>query len=121
MGFFYVLGALSILVAVVLILAVVIQNSKGGGLSSTFGGGGATQLLGARRSNEFIEKVTWYLAIALAVLAFGANIAGAGTSSNPSQLRMGTAIEDQIISEPIPLPDASSFEIPDAGDAEEGQ
>lgn len=104
-------GILSILVAIVMILAVVIQNSKGGGLSSTFGAGGATQILGARRSNEFIEKFTWYLAIGLAVLAFAANVSGnQGSTASPNQLRMGDAIENQIVTDPVSLPDASSFD-----------
>jgi len=92
---FIALGILSVLVAVLLILAVVIQNSKGGGLSSTFGGavGGASQLFGARRSNEMIEKITWYLAGALAIIAFLANVIGASFSNQVETLRMQDAIE----------------------------
>lgn len=56
------------LVSVLLILAVLIQNPKGGGVDSTFGGNAANQLLGAAKSADFIEKITWYLAIALFVL-----------------------------------------------------
>lgn len=104
----FVLGILAVLVAAALIFAVVIQNSKGGGLSSTFGGG-ATQIMGARRSNEFIEKVTWYLAGALALIAFLANI----ITSNPeeaAQIRMMRNIEEQIIEDPVALPDAAQYE-----------
>ncbi|MEO0472359.1 MAG: preprotein translocase subunit SecG, partial [Bacteroidota bacterium] len=71
---FYFFGVLGLLVAAALILAVVIQNSKGGGLSSAIAGGGATQILGARRSTEFIEKLTWYLWGGLLVAVFVANI-----------------------------------------------
>ncbi|MEM7656607.1 MAG: preprotein translocase subunit SecG [Bacteroidota bacterium] len=70
---FIFLGIVSVLVALTLILAIVVQNSKGGGLSPTLGGS-ATQMLGARRSNEMIEKITWYLAAGLAIVAFAANI-----------------------------------------------
>lgn len=56
------------LICVLLIIAVLIQNPKGGGLDSTFGGGQATQMFGAAKSTDFIEKLTWYLAIALFVL-----------------------------------------------------
>lgn len=63
--------ALTILIALncLLLMAVVlIQNPKGGGIDSTFGGGGANQMLGAAKSTDFIEKLTWGLAIALFVL-----------------------------------------------------
>ena len=92
---FAALGTLSVLIAILLILAVVIQNSKGGGLSSTFGGavGGASQLFGARRSNEMIEKITWYLAGALALIAFVANVVGASFSNQVETLRMEDAIQ----------------------------
>jgi len=48
---------------------ILIQNPKGGGIDSTFGGQGANQMFGAARSTDFIEKLTWGLAIAMFVLA----------------------------------------------------
>ena len=56
------------LICIMLILVVLIQNPKGGGLDSTFGGSGASQMFGAARSTDLIEKITWGLAIALFVL-----------------------------------------------------
>ena len=56
------------LICVLLMVAVLIQNPKGGGVDSTFGGQSANQLFGAAKSTDFIEKVTWGLAIALFVL-----------------------------------------------------
>ena len=56
------------LVCVLLMAVVLIQNPKGGGIDSTFGGTGANQMLGAAKSTDFIEKLTWGLAIALFVL-----------------------------------------------------
>jgi preprotein translocase subunit SecG len=62
----------TILIALVCFLlmgAVLVQNPKGGGLDSTFGGAsGANQMFGAAKSGDFIEKFTWYCAIALFVL-----------------------------------------------------
>ena len=58
---------LTILAAVLLIGVVLIQKSKGGGLSSSFAG--SNQVLGVRRTNSFIEKLTWSLAGAICVLA----------------------------------------------------
>lgn len=62
--------ALTILIALVCILlmaVILIQNPKGGGIDSTFGGS-ANQMLGAAKSTDFIEKLTWGLGIALFVL-----------------------------------------------------
>lgn len=62
---------LTILIAIncLLLMAVVlIQNPKGGGIDSTFGGAGATQIFGAAKSSDGIEKLTWILGILLFVL-----------------------------------------------------
>ncbi|MDX2246296.1 MAG: preprotein translocase subunit SecG [Bacteroidia bacterium] len=118
---FVLFGTFAIIVAITMILAVVIQNSKGGGISSAFNAGGATKFLGARRSSEFIEKLTWYLAIGLAVLTFAANVSGNQNTSDNNGLRMGAAIENQIVTDPISLPDAP-IDLPaeDAGEATDG-
>ena len=81
------INALTILIALnglFLMLIVLIQNPKGGGVDSTFGGQGANQMFGAARSTDFIEKLTWGLAISLFVLSIitaiiVSNSAGAGT------------------------------------------
>ncbi|MDE6524998.1 MAG: preprotein translocase subunit SecG [Paramuribaculum sp.] len=64
---FVVLIVLTLIAAVLLIGVVLIQKSKGGGLSSSFAG--SNQIMGVRRTNSFIEKMTWTLAGAIAVLA----------------------------------------------------
>lgn len=64
---FVLLIVLSLIAAILLIGVVLIQKSKGGGLSSSFAG--SNQIMGVRRTNSFIEKVTWILAGAIAVLA----------------------------------------------------
>ncbi|RMG29284.1 MAG: preprotein translocase subunit SecG [Bacteroidetes bacterium] len=107
-GLFVILGILSVLVAALLIFVVVIQNSKGGGLSSTFGASSATQMLGARRSNEAIEKITWYLAGGLALVAFLANVAGSSSTGSNQGSMMQQSIENQIIQDPTSIPDLST-------------
>jgi preprotein translocase subunit SecG len=62
------LTILTALVCLLLMGAVLIQNPKGGGIDSTFGGSSANQVFGAAKSTDFIEKITWYLAIALFAL-----------------------------------------------------
>ena len=65
------LTGLTILIGIICLLlmgAVLIQNPKGGGIDSTFGGTQANQVFGASKQTDFIERATWYLAIALFVL-----------------------------------------------------
>ncbi|MCC8070720.1 MAG: preprotein translocase subunit SecG [Bacteroidales bacterium] len=64
---FVTLIVLTLIAAILLICVVLIQKSKGGGLSSAFAG--SNQIMGVRRTNSFIEKVTWILAGAICVLA----------------------------------------------------
>jgi len=57
----YVLFSILILVcAVILVLIVLVQNSKGGGLASGFSS--SNQVLGVRKTTDFLEKATWSLA-----------------------------------------------------------
>lgn len=56
-----------ILVCVILTLVVLVQNSKGGGLASNFAG--SSQVMGVRKTADFLEKATWTLAGALLVLS----------------------------------------------------
>lgn len=57
---------LIVIVALLLGVVVLIQNPKGGGLAVGFQG--STQIGGVQRTADFLEKATWYLAIALFVL-----------------------------------------------------
>lgn len=63
---------LSILIALdsaMLIFVILIQKPKGGGLDSSFGGTGANSMLGAAKTVDFIERLTWILATLLFVLS----------------------------------------------------
>jgi preprotein translocase subunit SecG len=60
---------LTLIVCVLLILVVLVQDSKGGGLSSSFGA--SNQILGVRKTTDFLEKATWFLAIGLLILSLG--------------------------------------------------
>ncbi len=72
------ISVLITIVCLLLIGVVLIQNSKGGGLSSSFGQG--NQVMGVRKTTDFLEKATWGLAIGLLVLclASAATIGGIG-------------------------------------------
>ncbi len=70
--------------AILLTIVVLIQNPKGGGVDTTFGGAGVNQVFGAAKSADFIEKLTWYLAIALFVLCILTSlVVGAPAPSGP--------------------------------------
>lgn len=57
----YVFISILILIAsILLILIVLIQNSKGGGLASGFSS--SNQIMGVRKTTDFLEKATWTLA-----------------------------------------------------------
>ncbi|MDE7152865.1 MAG: preprotein translocase subunit SecG [Muribaculaceae bacterium] len=58
---------LTVIVAILLVGVVLVQKSKGGGLASNFAG--SNQVLGVRRTNDFIAKATWVLAGIVAVLS----------------------------------------------------
>lgn len=66
---------LILFVAVALILMVMVQNPKGGGLSSSFGGAGAQSLGGVQNTNNFLDRTTWTLAIAMFALILLSNFA----------------------------------------------
>jgi preprotein translocase subunit SecG len=66
-------AVLIIITCVLLILIIMVQNPKGGGLSSAFGGG--NQIMGARKTSDFLEKTTWGLAMILVTLALVSNFA----------------------------------------------
>ena len=51
---------LIVLAALLMCFVVLIQNSKGGGLASSFAS--SNQIMGVRKTTDFIEKLTWGLA-----------------------------------------------------------
>ena len=58
---------LVILASVLMCVIVLIQESKGGGLASGFSS--SNQIMGVRKTTDFLEKATWGLSIAMVVLS----------------------------------------------------
>ncbi|MFY0643737.1 MAG: preprotein translocase subunit SecG [Bacteroidia bacterium] len=89
---------LAIIAAILLILIVLIQNPKGGGIAANFSA--ANQIAGVKRTNDFIEKATWTLAIALLVfsLSSGYLYRTGGTQES--------IMQEQLENAPTGLPDA---------------
>jgi len=57
---FNLIAVLIILASIALILVVLVQKSKGGGLASGFSS--SNQIMGVRKTTDFVEKATWALA-----------------------------------------------------------
>ena len=54
------ISVLIFIICILLVLIVLVQNSKGGGLSSSFAS--SNQIMGVRKTTDFLEKATWTLA-----------------------------------------------------------
>lgn len=58
---------LILLASILMILAVLVQKSKGGGLASGFSS--TNQIMGVRKTTDFLEKFTWTLAGVMIILS----------------------------------------------------
>ncbi|HPE85914.1 MAG: preprotein translocase subunit SecG [Bacteroidia bacterium] len=67
MGAYVLISVLILVAAVLMVLVVLVQNSKGGGLAANFTGG--NQIMGVRKTADFLEKATWTLAIIILALS----------------------------------------------------
>lgn len=67
MGLYTLFTVLVIVVSILLILVVLVQNSKGGGLAANFSA--SNQVMGVRKTADFLEKATWTLAASLLVFS----------------------------------------------------
>ncbi len=71
MGTFVLISVLILVTCILLVLIVLVQNSKGGGLASNFSS--SNQVMGVRKTTDFLEKTTWTLAIVLLALTLSSN------------------------------------------------
>ena len=98
-------------VCVLLILIVLVQNSKGGGLASSFAS--SNQIMGVRKTTDFLEKATWTLAGAMLVLCVVAAILmPRGEEGGRS------AIEQQVNEAPAPVQSIPTFPGVTGGDSD---
>lgn len=65
--FFNVLVSLAVIVSILLAIIVLVQNPKDGSLASGFAAG--NNIMGVRKTTDFLEKATWTLAIIVVVLS----------------------------------------------------
>ncbi len=110
------LSILIIIVCALLVLVVLVQNSKGGGLSSSFGA--SNQIMGVKKTGDFLEKSTWGLAIALLVLSLASS---AFINREDAGVQTESAIKEQIDNAQEPqqeqpqLPTGQEQQAPPAG------
>ncbi len=91
----YILFTILIVIAAILLtLLVLVQNSKGGGLAAGFNSG--NQVMGVRKTTDFLEKATWSLIIFIvlcAILAVGASKGSQTVDANHSAI--STQVQEQ--------------------------
>ena len=58
---------LMLIASVLMCFIVLIQNSKGGGLASGFSS--SNQIMGVRKTTDFLEKTTWGLAAFMVIMS----------------------------------------------------
>lgn len=102
---------LIVLAALLLCFVVMIQNSKGGGLASSFAS--SNQIMGVRKTTDFIEKLTWGLAAFMVVISIAATYVIPQAAENSSVI-MKQAVEEQSTN---PLNAPAGFAAPQADDA----
>jgi preprotein translocase subunit SecG len=88
------LSILILVVAILLILIVLVQNSKGGGLAANFSS--SNQLMGVRKTTDFLEKATWTLAIILILFSIIASMSIPREENNNNKSVIEKQIENAI-------------------------
>ena len=98
---------LIVIVALLMCGIVLIQNSKGGGLASSFAS--SNQIMGVRKTTDFLEKTTWVLAICIALLSVVA------AYTLPSRVELGhesVLLEDAVNGNMVNPETLPGFEAP---------
>ncbi len=99
---------LVILAAILMCGIVLIQESKGGGLASGFSS--SNQIMGVRKTTDFLEKATWGLAIFIVVLCVVS--AGFVTKTTTEEQPINIPATTQTDANNVPSFPASSQQVP---------
>ena len=108
---YIVVTAFIIVACILLTLIVLVQNSKGGGLASNFASSG--QMMGVRKTTDFLEKATWTLASVILLLAFVAVMV-----IPKEEIGRRSVIDEQLNNISQPVNTMPSFSLPADEDAE---
>jgi preprotein translocase subunit SecG len=121
------ISILVIIVCILLMLVVLIQNPKGG-LDSAFSTN--NQVMGVRKTTDFLEKATWTLGILLVVISVASAVvtgpAEIAEGEDAAQSKMTEQIDEKAmptapVTNGIPLPDAGTPAAAGQPTEEEGQ
>ena len=99
------ISVLILIISFLMMLVVLVQNSKGGGLASNFSS--HNQILGVRKTTDFLEKTTWTLAVLLVVFCLASSVAV--SHRNVEGATRGTQIEVPV-QNPLPIQDTEAAE-----------
>ncbi|MCC7333109.1 MAG: preprotein translocase subunit SecG [Flavobacteriales bacterium] len=97
---FTLITILVIIVCVLLLLVVLVQNPKGG-LDSAFSTN--NQVMGVRKTADFIEKATWTLGIALVVLSILSAAVNPSRNASSDETATQSKIQEQIDEKALPV------------------
>lgn len=105
------LSVLILIASIFLILIVLVQNSKGGGLASSFSS--SNQVMGVRKTTDFLEKATWGLAGTVVVLCI---VITAFIPRQETNMQQQSEMQQQINDAPLVDPGlvGPDFGTPDA-------
>lgn len=78
-----------VIASILMCFIVLIQNSKGGGLASSFSS--SNQIMGVRKTTDFLEKATWSLAAFMVLMSIiSAYVVPTTTAANDAILQEAT-------------------------------
>ena len=109
MALYTLFSVLIIIASILLILVVLVQNSKGGGLAANFSA--SNQVMGVRKTTDFLEKATWVLATGLIVLTLLAT-ASIPRNSGEKQSRIKDQIDRAIDPNQVPSLPTAPLQVP---------
>ena len=90
-----------VICAILLCFVVTIQNSKGGGLAAGFSS--SNQIMGVRKTTDFLEKATWTLICVIVVFSIATAYVGKPKAANGGSVLMDSATE-QMMTNPETTP-----------------
>ena len=109
----YLISVLVIIVCVLLALIVLIQNPKGG-LNSAFSTN--NQVMGVRKTTDFLEKATWTMGIALVLLSIWSAAFSNSSTTSDDETGAQSKMTEQIDAKAMPsAPMNNGVPLPDNG------
>lgn len=105
---YIVISIIIVIASILLTLVVLVQNSKGGGLAANFAAG--NQTFGVRQTADFLEKMTWGLAVTILVLCVVATFVIPKTSARHSNVREQVVNQAEQPAEGAPILPEGTFD-----------